>query len=78
MTIKTRLDKLENALPIDGSCPTCGQQRPDPAREAAAVAKLRQEAAEAYQDALTASNGDEAKARDLMRECAPTLSRYLS
>lgn len=73
MTTKTRLDKLENAMPIDGSCPTCGQRPPDPA----AVADLRRRAEELIADILPHYGGDRAAALEAVREQAPTLSRYL-
>lgn len=44
MTNRTRLEKLEKAIPADGSCPTCGHRRLDPMADARAVAALRQRA----------------------------------
>lgn len=77
MTTKRRLDKIEKALPTDGSCPTCGQRRPDPVRDAAELADLRRRAEELIAAILPHYGGDRAAALEAVREQAPTLSRYL-
>ena len=72
-TIKSRIEKLERAIPADGSCPTCGQTRPDPA----ALAKLRERAETRLAEILPHVDGDREAAIAQLREHSPTLSKYL-
>ena len=78
MTTRTRIEKLEKAIPTDGRCPLCGQVKPDPTSQAAAVARLREMGEELIAALLPDCDGDRARALAVARQMAPTLSNYIT
>ena len=75
MTTRTRIERLEKALPKDGSCPLCGQQRQD--KSDPQYIALIEQAEALLAEVVQETDEDEATARAWLAEHEPTVAELL-